>query len=61
MTFSLHNIVYAHIVLGIWNSDIWRLYPYSKRARKNRLFYRANGIVCHDRILNNEHQRGLDE
>lgn len=43
----------AQLMLRIWDPELWTWHP-NKRVKKQRqLFYKAMGIVQHDRELNN--------
>lgn len=46
----------AFWVLEIWHPDKMNFAP-GLRRRKLRLFYKAKGIVLHDRFLNEEWSR----
>lgn len=45
------NYVFAQWVLSIWNPALMNFLPEPKRTSK-MLFYKAKGIVLHDRELN---------
>lgn len=47
------NQVLAMWVLEIWNPDKVNFLS-GTRKRQMRLFYRTNGVVLHDRVLNPE-------
>lgn len=44
----------AQAVLHVWDPTKWSLIRDPKWRRRCELFYRAKGIVCHDRALNGE-------
>lgn len=41
----------AQWALAIWNPHLMDWIPYPARRRQKCLYYRAKGIVCHDRVL----------
>ena len=45
----------AQLSLSIWNPGLMDFIRDPARKRRKRLYYRAKGIVCHDRML-----RGAD-
>lgn len=45
------NWVLAQWALSIWNPDLMNFLS-GRRRRQKRLFYRAAGVVAHDRALN---------
>jgi len=48
------NWLIAQWVLSIWNPDLMDFITSPARRRSRRNFYRAKGIVQHDRALNGE-------
>ena len=48
------NWYVAHMMLLIWNPDIWTLCQNKWMRRTQQLKYKAKGIVLHDRALNGE-------
>lgn len=46
---------FAQLSLSIWNPALMDFIREPARRRQKRLYYRAKGIVCHDRVL-----RGVD-
>ena len=44
--------VLAQWCLSIWNPSLMDWVPDKKRRNSRRMFYRAMGIVVHDRVLN---------
>ena len=44
--------VTGQVMLHIWNPEIWAWCNDKVMKRKNQLYYRAKGIVQHDRALN---------
>lgn len=48
------NWLVARIMLLIWNPEIWTLCSNPWMRRRQKLLYRARGIVLHDRALNGE-------
>ena len=51
---SVMNWLIAQWVLSIWNPDLMDFIASPKRRRGRKNFYRAKGIVLHDRALNGE-------
>lgn len=45
--------VTGQMMLYIWNPEIWTFCRDKRMKRKNEVFYKAKGIVQHDRALNN--------
>ncbi|MGX5662204.1 hypothetical protein [Diaphorobacter nitroreducens] len=39
-------------LLAIWDPDLMNFVREPKRQRQRRMFYRAKGVVLHDRALN---------
>lgn len=48
------NWLIAQWVLSIWNPDLMNFVTSPTRKRSLKNFYRAKGIVLHDRALNGE-------
>lgn len=38
----------------VWNPDLFRYHPHARKKRQLMLYYRAKGVVMHDRELNRE-------
>lgn len=48
------RLLSAMLMLSIWNPDTWNFYPNKRRKQQIKMYYRAMGIVLHDRELNGE-------
>lgn len=45
------KIAFAHILLNIWNPEIWHFHPNRRIRNRMALKYRTRGIVSYDRCL----------
>lgn len=54
MSKNISNFFQAYCALLIWNPDLMNFIKDKNRRRSRRLFYRAMGLVEHDRMLNYE-------
>jgi len=44
--------VEAQTAMWIWNPELWCFHPNKETKARKQLFYRAKGVVLHDRLLN---------
>ena len=49
-----NRLLTAMLALFIWNPELFRFFPDPRKKQQLMLYYRAKGVVLHDRELNRE-------